>query len=389
MKKNSMKKDKKNSDTLQEAKLTPQALLDAYFDCAKRKRKTVQAMEFEFYRERNLAKLYNELSQGSYEIGKSICFIVCEPKYREVWAGAFRDRIVHHLIYNALYERFLKRFIYDSYSCIPLKGTLKAAQKARKMSLQVSQNYTRKAYFLKMDIKNYFVSIDKEILFDEIKKYVGEKWLIDLIQKVIFHDPRKNVYLKSPKYLYKKLPKYKSLFNTDAKKGLPIGNLTSQFFSNVYLNKLDQYAKHVLKCRHYARYVDDIVVLDEDYKYLNWVYSKIDEFLRQSLNMELNHKKKILNLVDKGFDFVGHTIRKNCVHLRVRTKHKCFSAVRAWQNNQNKFSYDELVKIRDKVNSYLGMARHVSGFNFRRDVLSNFSNLFFAIDKNYTKLKLV
>ena len=210
-----------------------------------------------------------------------------------------------------------------------------------------------------------------------------------MIQKVIFHDPRKNVYLKSPKYLYKKLPKYKSLFNTDAKKGLPIGNLTSQFFSNVYLNKLDQYAKHVLKCRHYARYVDDIVVLDEDYKYLNWVYSKIDEFLRQSLNMELNHKKKILNLVDKGFDFVGHTIRKNCVHLRVRTKHKCFSAVRAWQNNQNKFSYDELVKIRDKVNSYLGMARHVSGFNFRRDVLSNFSNLFFAIDKNYTKLKLV
>ena len=232
-----------------QAQLTYKAVIEVYRCCRKRKTHTTQAKEFEFYREKNLYRLYEDLKNEQYEIGESICFIVSDPKYREVWAGSYRDRIVHHLIYNALCERFHNRFIFDTYSCIPQRGTLKGGKRAIHFAKSATQNFSKKAYFLKMDIKNYFVTIDKQILFKELSKYVQEQWLINLISQVLFHDPRENVIIKSPKKLYEKLPPYKSLFNSPKDKGLPIGNLTSQFFSNVYLNPLDQFIKHELKCK--------------------------------------------------------------------------------------------------------------------------------------------
>ena len=126
------KPPKKNKiDEIKLHELTLQAVFDAYFDCRKRKRNTMQSMNFEFDQEKNLFKLYQELKDGTYEIGRSICFVVTVPKPREVWAGAFRDRIVHHLIYNAVKERFENRFIQDTFSCIPNRGTLAGAQRAR------------------------------------------------------------------------------------------------------------------------------------------------------------------------------------------------------------------------------------------------------------------
>ena len=363
-----------------------QALFRAYYDCRKHKRSTMQAVNFEFDLEKNLFELYDEILNDSYEIGKSICFIVTEPKPREVWAGAFRDRIVHHLIYNAIKDRFIERFIEDTFSCIPNRGTLKGAQKAAIYAKEITNNYTEKAYFLKADIGNFFNSIDKDILFSELCKYVHEPWLVRLIEKVLFHDPKNNVYMKSPKWLYNLLPAYKSLFNTHPKKGLPIGNLTSQFFSNVYLNPLDQYIKHELKCPYYVRYVDDMVLLHKDAKFLNHAYTKINEFLAKNLAMSLNHKKKNMNLVSRGFDFVGHMVKPNRIHLRTTIIKKSFRAVNKWEKNPNRFSPKELEVYRNKINSYLGMYKHVNGYNLRKKICTKSTTLFTHPDEDYSKI---
>ncbi len=378
--------NKENTTEIRPEEFSLQALFRAYYDCRKHKRSTLQAIDFEFDLEKNLFELYEEILNDTYEIGKSICFIVTEPKPREVWAGAFRDRIVHHLIYNAIKDRFIGRFIDDTYSCIPNRGTLKGAQKAALYALEVTENYSKKAYYLKADIGNFFNSIDKCILFRELCKYVTEPWLVRLIEKVLFHDPRNNVYMKSPKWLYDLLPSYKSLFNTHPEKGLPIGNLTSQFFSNVYLNPLDQYVKHELKCPYYVRYVDDVVLMHKDPKFLNYAYTKINEFLINNLAMSLNHKKKNMNLVSRGFDFVGHMIKPNRIHLRTNTIKKSFRAVKHWEKNPDRFSPKELEIFRNKINSYLGMYKHVNGYNLRKKICRKSTTLFTHPDEEYSKM---
>ncbi len=369
--------------------LTLQSVFDAYYDCRKRKRNTMQSMKFEWELEKNLITLYRELKDKTYQIGKSICFVITLPKPREVWAGAFRDRIVHHLIYNAVKERFERRFIHDTFSCIPERGTLAGSLRAARFARSITQNYTKKAYYMKADITNYFNSIDKNILFKIIQKQVPEKWLIDLIKQVIYHDPKTNVFIKSPKILWEKLPKHKSIFNNDSIKGIPIGNLTSQFFSNVYLNELDQYVKHALKVKYYCRYVDDVLLLHEDVKYLNYCYDKIDEFLKRELALCLNPRKKNLNLVCRGFDFVGHVIKPNRIYLRTTIIKNSFRTISQWKRNKNRFSDDELEKFRNKINSYLGMFHHVNGYRLRKKICEKATTPFTAPDAEYTKINII
>lgn len=379
---------KNNRSKIQPEEFTFTKLFMAYYDCRKHKRNTIQAIDFEFDLEKNIHELYNEILNNNYEIGRSICFIVTEPKLREVWAGAFRDRIVHHLIYNSIKDRFINRFTNDTYSCIPGRGTLKGAKQAKIYAKKVTRNYSKKAYFLKADIGNFFNSIDKQILYKEICKYVFEPWLLDLIKKVLFHDPKNNVYMKSPQWLYETLPKYKSLFNTNPKKGLPIGNLTSQFFSNIYLNPLDQFIKHQLKIKYYCRYVDDMLLLHQDAGYLNYAYAEINKFLQKNLALSLNHKKKNINIVSKGFDFVGHVIKPNRLHLRTRIIKKSFNSINKWKKSNNRFSNNELYKFRNQINSYLGMYKHVSGYNLRKKLCAEATSIFTYPNDTYSKILL-
>lgn len=190
-------------------------LVTAYLDCRRRKRNTETALEFEFALEENLVKLYDDLISDNYEISESICFIVLYPKPREVWAACFRDRVVHHLIYNEISKRFYNRFIKDTYSCIPERGTTNAVKTLKRYVRAVTNDYTETAYYLKADLKNFFVSIDKNILYAEIKKLVPEDWLLKLIKQVIFHDCKTKVEIKSSKWKFDLLPTYKSLwYNT-------------------------------------------------------------------------------------------------------------------------------------------------------------------------------
>ncbi len=369
--------------------LTFEKLFEAYLDCRKHKRNTINALMFEYNLEQNLFRLYEDLVSGEYKIGQSICFIVLYPKPREVWAADFRDRIVHHLIYNEIKDKFYKRFIKDTYSCIPDRGTTNAVKSVRAHAESVTHNYTETAYFLKADLKNFFVSIDKNILYDEIQKFVNEEWVLNLIKQVIFHNPKTSVCIKSPAYKFDFLPKYKSLWHTQSDKGLPIGNLTSQFFSNVYLNVLDQYVKHYLKCKYYCRYVDDFVIMHKSPQYLNDVHKDLTVFLKERLNLELHQNKKLINKVDKGIDFVGFVVKPYRINLRQKTIKRIFKIIREQKLNEHWFYEGELETFCSTINSYLGMLRNTNGYRLRKEICLQCINLFVKCDSEFTKLTVV
>lgn len=363
-------------------------LTQAYTDCRKHKRNTLNALEFEFNLERNLLDLYKDLKEGTYKIGKSICFMVIYPKPREVWAASFRDRVVHHLVYNAIKERFYNRFIVDTYSCIPQRGTLSAGLKVRKYAQVITENYTRDAYYLKADLKNFFVSIDKDILMQELERYVSEEWILKLLRQIIYHDPRTNVELRSSRKKFALLPTYKSLWYTDNLKGLPIGNLTSQFFSNVYLNVLDQYVKHHLKCKYYCRYVDDFVMMSCDPHQLNEWHKDLTLFLKERLKLDLHQDKKEINKIKRGIDFVGYVIKPNRTLPRQRTVKRIFVLIKEYKKQPNWYEKEELLKFRASMNSYLGMMRGIQGYNMRRKICLKCINLFIGCDAEFTKLEI-
>lgn len=325
-------------------------LVQAYYDCRTHKRNTASALAFEVSLERNLTDLFEELKGRTYHPGKSICFVVTRPKPREVWAADFRDRIVHHLLYNHIAARFENRFIADSCACIVGRGTLYAAQRLESKVRSITRNWSRPAHYLKCDVANFFVNIDKRILWRQLERKINEpqwRWLAEL---VLFHDPRENFEWRGNPQNIEKVPAHKRLTSQDSHHGLPIGNLSSQFFANVYLDALDQFAKHQLRSRHYIRYVDDFVLLHESPQWLNNAYAQIREFLPQRLGIELNPRKTILQPIERGIDFVGQVILPWRRITRRKTFHQAL--LRIEQTHP-----DDLFKA---ANSYYGLLRQAS-----------------------------
>ena len=284
-------------------------LVQAYTDCRRHKRSSASCMAFELDLEANLLALHEELASGQYQPGSSICFVITHPRPREVWAAQFRDRIVHHLLYNHIAPRFLARFVHTSSACIPGKGTLFAAQQVERSIRSVSRNWSRPAHYLKCDLANFFVSIQKPVLWQQIKAQVSEPWWQWLAHSILMHDPRPGVQVQSSAQLMRKVPAHKSLFNAPALTGLPIGNLSSQFFANVHLDALDQFIKHHIKARHYARYVDDFILIHESPQWMHQAHQLIAAWVPQHLGLQLNPSKTILQPVARGVDFVGHVIK--------------------------------------------------------------------------------
>ncbi|MES2181009.1 MAG: RNA-directed DNA polymerase, partial [Pseudomonadota bacterium] len=303
-------------------------LAQAYFDCRRNKRNSTSALEFEQNLERNLIALRDDLLAGTYTIGRSICFVITHPKPREVWAADFRDRIVHHLLYNQIAARFHNSFIADSCACIPGRGTLYAALRLEKKIRSATENWAKPIYYLKCDLANFFVSIDKKIVLELLAKKVTEHWWLQLAEKILMHDPRQNYVLFCPQSLLDKVPAHKRLTNQPANLGLPIGNLSSQFFANIYMNELDQYAKKTLGARHYIRYVDDFVILHESAQWLNEAKAKIEVFLLERLAAKLNPTKTILQPVARGVDFVGQVIKPWHRSTRRRTENHALNQVK-------------------------------------------------------------
>ena len=336
-------------------------LVQAYMDCRKSKRNTASALAFEHNLERNLCELNDELRGGNYHPGRSICFVITRPKPREVWAADFRDRIVHHLFYNRVSPRFYASFIVDSCACIPGRGTLYAAQRIEAKIRSITQNWSRPAHYLKLDLANFFVSIDKNILRGLIAKRITEPWWMQLADTILFHDPRQDYELRGNPDMLDLVPRHKRLVNHPANLGLPIGNLSSQFFANIYLDAMDQFIKHRIGAKRYIRYVDDFVLLHESPQWLNSAKVRIEEFLADKLHAKINPTKTILQPVSRGVDFVGQVIRPWCRTTRKRTVNEAIKRIHSIAAKD----------LFETANSYYGLLRQATHSYHQRAKLSN------------------
>jgi len=218
--------------------VTFEKLLEAWNDFVSGKRKREDVNKFALRLSDNLIDLFHELKSGIYVHGKYEEYVISDPKKRIIHKASVKDRVVHRLLYNALYSYFDRRYIHDSYSCRIGKGIHKVHARFRLFANTVSKNYTKPCYVLKFDIKKCFESIDADILKNILFTHIQDERLKSLVFKIIDSFP----------------------------KGLPLGNLTSQLFINIYLHEIDWYVKQTLNCKYYLRYADDMVVISHDKK---------------------------------------------------------------------------------------------------------------------------
>lgn len=293
-------------------------LYRAYWACRKRKRGTANALAFETDLEANLLELHAALNSGTYRPRPAIAFLVEKPKRREIFAAEFRDRVVHHLLVAHLEPGWERRFIHDSYACRRGKGTHRGVDRCQQFMRQASANGTRRAYYLQLDVQGFFVAIDRARLCARLIAKEPDPVVRWLIAVVVFNEPTDRCRLRGHRQAdFLALPPHKTLFRCPPGCGLPIGNLTSQFFANVYLDALDQFVKHRLKARWYLRYCDDLVLMSEDADQLRDWERQIVDFLEEALALRLNRRRKLRPLTD-GIDFLGYVIRTDYRLVRRR-----------------------------------------------------------------------
>jgi len=290
----------------------------AYRQCRRHKRGTMNAMRFERNLEENIVALHDELSSGTYQPGRSIAFLIEKPKRREIFAADFRDRVVHHILVGHLEPKWERRFIHDSYACRKGKGTHAGVERLRSFARQVTANSTRVAWYLQLDVRGFFTTLDKHVLWEQIAGKERDPAVLWLARALIFHDPVNDCRLRDARRAdFERLPDHKTLFKAQPGCGLPIGNLTSQFFANVYLDALDQFVKHTLKARYYVRYCDDLVLLSEDREELERWERDIEGFAERHLRLRLNQRRKLRPVAD-GIDFLGYIVRPDYMLVRRR-----------------------------------------------------------------------
>ena len=360
-------------------------LLLAYYDCRKHKRNTKEAIEFELNRYKNLYKLLKELNNGTYTIGVSKCFIVTKPVIREVFAASFRDRIVHHLIINRINIIFENEVMIDkAFACRKGKGTLYGIKQLVLDIKTVSQNYKKETFVFKGDFKSFFMSIDKRLLFDLIKKCLNDiyekygwnendlEFNVTLLKKIIFHCPQKNCIRRSTMKLWEKLPKSKSLFNCDDYHGLPIGNLSSQISANFFLSYFDNYVIKTLGFIEYGRYVDDFYIVSDNKEKILKSIPKIKNYLKK-MGVTLHPNKIYLQEHKKGVQFIGGVIKPNRVYILNRTKGNCIQKIKKINKilETEQLKHNEINEIISSVNSYLGLFKHYNTFKLRKKIIIN------------------
>lgn len=359
-------------------------LLVAFCDAKKHKSNKDYVIEFEKDLEANLRELCDELWNHTYRPLPSSCFIINCPKAREVFAAQFRDRVVHHLLYMYIHEMLERTFIEDAYSCIPDRGTSYGVRRLQKNIIGESNNYTKRVYILKMDVKGYFIHIDRaklnvitrqsilKMASHKISSKYDTRWedVIDidfclwLASSIILLDPIKNCKIIGDKSDWDPLPDRKSLFKSPEGKGLPIGNLTSQLFSNVYLNLLDQYCKRMLGCKRYGRYVDDLYVVSESKEFLHSIIPKIEKFLNEELELEVSKGKTKICSSDYGVDFLGAYLKPHRIYVSNET-------LRRMNKKVSKLNTKPDDKKYASINSYLGLMCHYSSYNLRREMFED------------------
>ncbi len=305
-------------------------LLFAWQEFIKGKRNKKDVQEFQFNLMDNILSLHYDLINNNYKHGGYQEFKINDPKPRIIHKASVRDRLLHHAVCRILYPFFDKTFISDSFSCRNNKGTHRAINRFREFSYIVSENNIKTCWILKCDVKKFFASIDQIILINILQEYIQDKNVLNLLKEIIFS--------------------FKPI-------GLPLGNLTSQLFANVYLNKLDQFAKHKLKEKYYIRYADDFVILSYDKKYLEDLVFKIKYFLENELKLRLHPNKIFIKTLYSGVDFLGWINFSDHRILRIKTKKRMLKRIKKNSSAET-------------LNSYLGLIKHGNNYNVLRGIIS-------------------
>jgi len=313
------------------------------FERGKKNRRDVQ--EFSLRLVDNIFSLHRDLFNHTYKHGGYQAFKINDLKLRDIHKAIVRDRLFHHAIYRILYPFFEKTFISDSYSCRIRKGTHKAIGRFRKFAYKVSRNSTRTCWILKCDIRKFFANIDHGVLIKILKEYILDKDIIWTLENVIG-----------------------SFSSVEGKNiGLPLGNLTSQLFVNIYMNKLDQFVKHRLKAKYYIRYSDDFVILSESKKRLKKIISPIKIFLEEKLKLELHPNKAYHKTLASGVDFLGMVNFSDHRILRTKTKKRMLRKIK-----ENGFLLrEELIseaRFSQSLQSYLGILKHCNGYDIQKEI---------------------
>ena len=317
------------------------SLFSAWEDFKKGKSKKLDVIAFEKDFKNSLQLLYKELKNKTYQHSEYVSFYVKDPKLRNINKATVKDRVLHHAVFVILYRIFDKLFIFDSYSSRNEKGTHLAVQRLNEFANKVSRNNTRNCFILKCDIKKFFDSIDQDILLGLIKRQIADEntlWLLELIIKSF-------------------------------KKGIPLGNVTSQIFANIYLNELDQFIKRTLKIKYYIRYCDDFVILSEDQHYLESIIPKISKFLQDYLKLSLHPNKIVMRKYRQGIDFLGYVSFPYHKIVRVKTKNRIFKkiGVKMADFKDHKISEDS---FNQTLQSYFGILKHCDSCKLGKQVMN-------------------
>jgi hypothetical protein len=349
-----------------------QNLYRAYRVCRKNKTTTINAMKFEQNLLENLWDLSHQLQDKSYTIGASICFLAHSPKLREIFAADFRDRVVHHLLIGEIEPFYEQKFIYDVYNNRKAKGIHQALKRTEKFI-----RATREGCYLQLDIKGFFYHLNKDILFEKLLYDIEQsnlrehKRILWLAHRIIFYDPTTNYLFQGDKRDLLNLPPHKSLFKIPKNRGLPIGNLTSQFFANVYMNSFDHFVKRELKVKRYIRYVDDFVLFDRDRDRLFWCKKQIESYLARELKLTLRGDSR-LRKVTQGLDFLGYIIRPDYTLVRRRVvhnyKYKKAQYLDAYEQQRGKMKLEEIKEFLSVQASFVAHCQHANSFNLYNKV---------------------
>lgn len=355
------------------------SVFEAYRDCLRNKRGTNSYTRFTFSYEGQLVWLWERIRTATYKPGYSYTFIVDYPVTREIFAASFIDRVVHHYIALRI-EPILDALFVDqgnvSKNCRKGEGNLKMVQEVAAMLREVSEDYTTDAYIFKGDFANFFMSIDKAVLWEMIDDFVrghyeGEdiECLLYLLSVTIFHNPQERCIRKSPIEKWKPLPKRKSLFYTERGKGMAIGNLPSQLLANFIASAFDEWLMRVQGITHYRRFCDDFIIVTKNKERLLELIPQMEHYLDEQLNMSLHPDKRYIQHYSKGVKMVGAVIKPGRIYIANRTVGKFYDKIRHYNALADQGLQAQYVeKFVQTINSYLGMMVHYNTYNIRKHI---------------------
>ncbi|MFH1855575.1 MAG: reverse transcriptase/maturase family protein [bacterium] len=316
------------------------------------KQKKQDVCQFEWRLEQNIFQLYRNLKCQRYKHGAYTSFYIHDPKQRHIHKATVRDRVLHHAVFKTLNPIFEPTFIPNSLSCRVGKGTHKGIDILEKALRQISKNNFKPCFVLKCDIKKFFETIDHRILLNIISQRIKDEKAIWFLEEIIESFSSK----------------YSTIFEP---KGVPIGNLTSQLFANIYLNEFDQFIKQELNIKHYLRYTDDFIIVSENKSDLENLIAPIRSFLSDKLALELHPKKVIIRKFHQGIDFLGYVVLPHYRLLRTKTRQRIFKKIEK-QVKERKEGIISQETLEQSLNSYLGVLSHADTYELEEKLKNQF-----------------